>query len=129
MPLNAQSFIAPRGNLTPSMFEGDLATRLDGYLGEAQDRVAELPDPAQSDAMITAYVYWKAYSALYASLLAAPSSTTLADQGSVSWSAAQMAEIGRLAQSYRVEFEDLFVRVTPPPSIQPSAATRTKVIW
>lgn len=130
MPLKASQFIAPLGNLRREMFpKEDLPTRLDLYLAEAYTKVGDLPDPVDEDAMVTAFVYHKAYSALHAAMLAAPSNTTLADQGSVSWSAEQMKEIGRLAQSYQEQVEGFFVVVEPPPRIQQSAAARTRTVW
>lgn len=95
MTVVVAEFLAPRGLIEPGLFPLDsgpaLAERLNEYLTQGQQNVAGLGlSAAQQDEAVTAYVYYRSYDAVVDRLAITPSTVSFADQGSVSFSSAQM---------------------------------------
>lgn len=115
--INASSLLAPGGEIEPEFFpEEDLdkvTERLDAYLTEGYAKAAALSAGTDRENAATAWAYYRAYSAIYRRLLAAPSTWSLADEGSASYTQKQIESFQSLAAAKLEEFE-VWVPVTAP---------------
>lgn len=98
----ATDFIAPEGELTADMFPGDtLATNVQAYLDQAELKAADNED-AQ-----TAWVYYRAWTAVANRLATEPSSIDIEGEGSRQYLVPQMAAAQARANYWRSEYESL----------------------
>ena len=118
MPLTAADLLEPAGELSAALFPGDdataLTTRLTGYLTDAYVRA-----PGNDDA-VRAWAYHRAYRAVYVAMSRAASSASLSDQGSISYTAAQIQNFLDLSNGALADYET---------AITDTAATSTRGAW
>lgn len=140
MAVTHDDLLAPEGELDPSLFPSDdasaLSTRLDAYIAAAAARLAAYPTGSISDdvadAATRAYAYAEAYAAVYRRMAAQPMSTTLADQGSVSYNVQQAREFKVLSDEKRAEFASYLPVAAPDTAAElfaRSGAVPTRVSW
>jgi len=98
-------FLAPRGTIEPALFplesEPVLAARLNEYLTQGQQNVAGLAlTQEQADDAVRSYVYYRSYDAIVDRIVTSPNSVSFADQGSVSYSSAQIQQLAAKRDRY-----------------------------
>jgi hypothetical protein len=131
MPVTAAALKTPTGKIDPAFFPEDrtsaqLDARLASYIAEGVTLVADL-DASEQDAATTMWAYYRAFEAVHLRMIATPASMSIADEGSVSFSSAQIASFGTMAASYKSSFEAMVAEEeTIEPAI-PSGGVTTKV--
>ena len=100
-----------RAVLFPADTQGQFEDRLAAYIADGVTRAAALEDDEQDDAVM-AWARHRARQAAYEMRLFAPSSASLADEGSASWTASQIEAMKALADADLAEFEELVGAVT-----------------
>lgn len=107
MPLRAQDLLDPDGELVaadlwPDDDESTVEDRLDAYLADGYVKAGAVGDEAARQ-----WAYHRAYKGVYTRLLAQPSSVSLSDEGSASYTQTQIAAVGALADQALATFEGL----------------------
>src|SRR5574337_832347 len=133
MAVTAADLLAPAGRLDPAVLWpteslADVQSRIAAYLTDAVLRTASFA-AADIDAAVTAWVYYRAYDAVYQRIISTPASATLAEQGSYAILPGQLAAIATERDSWRATFDALapssaVVRIGPQ-----SAAAITRPTW
>jgi len=111
MTLTAAQFLSPLGDIeADTMFAGEdesvVRTRIETYIAEGALKVTAL-DPLVQDAAVNAWVYYRAYKAVFISLSATPSSNAMADQGSTLYTSAQIANFLDLSKEALKDFNNM----------------------
>lgn len=140
MAVTHDDLLAPEGELEPSLFPSDdtsaLSARLVAYVAAAMARLSTYPagtiSAAVADAATRAYAYAEAYAAVYRRMAAQPTSWTIVDQGSTSYSVQQAREFKQLSDAKRAEFES-YLPIAAPDSptalFARSGAVPTRATW
>jgi hypothetical protein len=122
MALSASGFIHPEGHLREEMFpDDDLATNVQQWLADAQERTTDLTGAAREKAK-RRWVYHRAYAALVKRIRSTPMTAQLDDQGNWKWTEKQVRHFEDEAERYRREYEALARPAETPAS--PSFRTR-----
>jgi hypothetical protein len=107
VPVSPTDLLAPKGEVTSSLFPGEdaalLETRLEGYIDEGEARSSD------EDAVL-AWAYYRVYHAVYVRLTTTASTVSFADQGSHSFLMTQIENVGRLRDQYLQQFRDITVQ-------------------
>ena len=119
MPLTAADFIQPTGDLHADMFPltpeereagttslAKLTAHIDAWIAEATARTTE-------EAAQRAWVYHRAYRAVWLRLNTQPVSAGLEGQGQVKFSQEQIDAFGRLSEAYLVEYKQAAEQKSP----------------
>lgn len=108
MALQLGQLIAPGGDIERAMFPDDSADQLNArvttWLNEADSRTGDITDTDERDAANKAYVNYRAFRAVYLRLSAMPTSVSITDEGSHSYTAEQAVRFGKLADEAYAEF-------------------------
>lgn len=117
MALTAGFFKKPQGLIEPrSMFPGEtepeVNTRLETYIVEGELRTADLASNVQ-DLAVSAWVYYRAFLAVFIELSGNPSSTAMADQGSTLYTAYQINNFKDLSDKFLKDFEGYLTSEVP----------------
>jgi hypothetical protein len=133
MTVTAEQLIAPQGELEPALFPvGDLQTRVDAYLVDAQAKAVAANVPSgNQDAAVTAWVYHRAYTAVARRLAVEPERAEVDDQGRT-YNVKQAGVFQSLADQFKAEFEGYIpVAVAQPTARRPrgSASVSTEAVW
>lgn len=100
MAVTATDFVAPTGELTADMFPGDtLSTNVAAYLTQAQSKA-----PSNDDAQ-TAWVYYRAWTAIANRLGTNPAEIDIEGEGSTRLLREQIAFAQSRASYWRAEYE------------------------
>jgi hypothetical protein len=111
MTLSAAQFLAPLGDIeADTMFPGEadsvVRTRLETYIAEGYAKSSAL-DASVWDFAVSAWVYHRAYKAVFISLSATPSSNAMADQGSTLYTQAQISNFNELSKEALADFNNI----------------------
>lgn len=125
---------APAGEIEEEFFPEEdsfaVVDRLSAYLAEGYLKAAALAVGAVQDSAAAAWAYHRAYRAIYTRLSAAPSSVTNSDQGSASYTGAQIKSFADLAAEKLSSFNgQVSVAVVPPPPALASGSTSHVFSW
>lgn len=113
MPLIAAQFLSPLGDIeADTMFAGEdeavVRTRLQTYIDEGYAKASAV-EASLMDFAVSAWVYHRAYKAVFISLSGTPSSAAMADQGSTLFTAAQIANFLDLSKAALADFNGYLV--------------------
>lgn len=137
MPLIADDFLSPKGELEPALFPQDqggaLTARLTQYIadGTIAATAADITDPADVDAVVREYVYVRAYDAILLRYANTPN-TSIADEGSISISSAQIDILRDKRGEHQIAFDALIEGDELPASgsaIPPTTSGRIIPTW
>lgn len=108
---------SPKGELDrtvlfPGESSADFTAQLQAYIDQGSLKAADLTDPDEQDAAVTAWAYYRAYDAVATRMIASRSSMSLPDQGSVSTTAAQIGLMAEKAAAKLAEYVVLVPVVT-----------------
>lgn len=113
MAVKPSDLLSPIGKIDKAFFPGEddttLEERLQAYINEGALLVTSLATSAEQDAATTLWAYYRAFEAVYMRLMATPSSVSIADEGSTSFSSQQIAMFGTTAQQFRTAFDAALV--------------------
>jgi hypothetical protein len=132
MAVTAEDLIAPEGELEAALFPaGDLQSRVAAYLADAQGRIASVA-PAQQDDAVTAWVHYRAYTAVARRLAVEPEQAKVDDE-SRTYNRKQVEYFQELATAARSQFERL-TSAPPAPDQQRrrypgSSSVSTEAVW
>jgi hypothetical protein len=129
MPLTNADFLAPKGEIEAGLFPQDsastLAARIDEYLAQATAIVGDL-DPALDagdvDAAIAHLVYFRLYDAILIRLANTPD-TSIADEGSIRFSAAQINIFENKRGEHQIAYDALVAGTVVAPGTGEAAPT------
>jgi hypothetical protein len=112
MPLHASNLLEPKGELeAPVLWPGVeltvVVSGLDEYLAEGYIKAAAIDDADNKDEAARQWAYHRAYRQKWKALLGLPSSVTSSDEGSSSYTQAQIDEWSRLASESLAHFNAL----------------------
>lgn len=132
MALTPATFTHPVGRLRADMLPGeDLAAALTGWITEAEARAAdEVDDEDVREAAATAWVYHRAFLAVYDRLSTLPESARVDEKGQLKWSQRQidgfLARANEYADAYAAYAADDAAPATPlrPASVVVTASPR-----
>lgn len=124
--MNPDVFLAPVGEIEPALFPqeqgGSLAERVQAYIDAATTRATAIDVPAaRVDEYVTHFVYARLYDAITLRIANTPA-TSLSDEGSVSYSSAQLQHFAAKRDEHRAMLDAIIaditvvVRDTLPPS-------------
>lgn len=111
MTLTADDLLEPKGELDatvlfPDAAPVDVKARLTSYLDTAADELGSAGvDSARVDRGARVYAYHRAYQALFLRLSANPTTKSLTDQGSLTYSMQQLVTFDTLSKQYRAEYD------------------------
>lgn len=110
--MNSTDFLSPKGDLELEWFpeEEDVNSRIDGYIQEGTDKAGALSGETLT-AAVSAWVYHRAYRAIWVRLSANPNSVTFNDQGSRSYNQSQINSFADLARDYLMEFNSYIAEI------------------
>lgn len=134
MPRIADQYLSPQGYIEgDTMFPGEtdaaIRTRIQTAIEEGYNGVATVASELQ-DAAVDCWVYYRMFTSVFISLSATPSSAAMADQGSVLYTAPQIANFKTLADSYLAQFNGYLAAGTQFLSQRfQSASVSHKIAW
>lgn len=106
MAVVAADLTFPTGEIQPQWFEGqDLPALLATWIGIVEPVVPPAATPEQADAIVTAYAYWRAYSAIYMRMAGDPNSVALSGELSAGWAPANTKAFFTRAEWWRLRYE------------------------
>lgn len=113
MDLKASQFMEPAGELREDMFPGTEnveSSHVNTWLSQAEEEVAtseeDLSDAEKRQAK-KAYVYYRAYHAVWLRLTTTPREADVEEDGSLRYSDAQVARFKELSDQHEATFERL----------------------
>lgn len=121
--LSAADLLEPKGVLTPDMFVGDDPTAsIDAYIDAGTARAAaKSVNAGVLEEYLRAYVYHRAFARVATALTINPSSSSISDQGSESFSSEQIRRAAALAEKYQEQFEEF--EPAPSPGVARTSPT------
>ena len=139
MALNVNDFLTPRGTidgglLFPLEQPADTAARINEYLAQGYTRAAKYPAATleQKDLIAYAWVMYRTYDAVVDRMALTPASFSAADEGSVSYSSAQLKAMQEQRDKWLDTYNDLISGITETPTVsiqKQSAAIPTRYGW
>ena len=136
MAVTAADLTSPVGEIEPAvLWPGELGAttteRLTAYVADGELQAADLSAGASRDAAVKAWAYYRAYMAVYIRLTAEPTSKTINDQASESFSVQQIQNWKDMADAKLATFTELVDEATDvqPTLTQPTVAARTVFTW
>jgi hypothetical protein len=132
MALTADVFMKPEGLIEPrSMFPGeseeDLNARLDAYIDEGMARTTTLAAETR-DSAVSAWVYHRAFLAVWIELSGNPASAAQADQGSTLYTQYQIQNFKDLSDQFLRQFEG-YVTSGVPTNLPMSYSVRHRIAY
>lgn len=126
MALASNQFVSPAGDLRPDMLPGEsLTAALTAWIEEADAKTADF-DSAIQDEAGAAWVYHRAYRAVFLRLNSIPSDASVEEKGRVAWTRAQIDAFKALSDEYRAAFDGYAAdEAAPPIPLKPSSAVVT----
>lgn len=118
MALVAALFMKPQGliefdTMFPEESESTVRTRLETYIAEGNLKAAEASSES-IDLAVAAWVYYRAFFAVFVGLSATPSSAAMADQGSTVYTSYQIQNFKALSDAYLAEFQGYVSAIVNP---------------
>lgn len=122
MPPVSGDFLSPKGEVEAGLFPQETASALDAriaeYIAQATALVGALDvdlDAAKIDQAIAEYVYWRLYDAILIRIANTPN-TSIAEEGSVSFTAAQIAIFNEKRDQHIAAYDAIIAGAVVPPS-------------
>lgn len=135
MAVTNEDLKAPAGEvedgLFPGMGETELNERLDAYIADAADRVADLDDQDTKDEATKAWCYYRAFSARAQQLASMPASTQIPNEIATTRTDSQRAYFEEQAAKWLGEFNAMFPSSedSTGSSFPPTGSNKTKVTF
>ncbi len=112
MSVSVADLLSPVGRLDPAvLWPGEttqqVQLRVQAYLTDATTRTAAFTDETTGDEARTAWVYYRAYDAVYQRMVSLPSAVAFTDEGSGSYVTTQMNLIKDERDAAFTEFDEL----------------------
>lgn len=99
---------SPAGKIDDSMFPGEatatLDVRLQTYITEGVAEVGSELAGAELDAAVTLWAYYRAFEAVHLRMISTPASVNIAEEGSASFTGAQITSFLTMATEFRERF-------------------------
>lgn len=138
MAVTAAQITSPAGQLEPALlFPADdapsFAARCAAWIEEGSAKAAAITDDDDRDAATRDWCYYRAYEAVALRLAASPRTTTLTDQGSAGYDAAQEQTFRDLAAQHLAAFQRAVASATvdgqQPPDEPFTTPVRLQPVW
>lgn len=124
---------SPIGKIDSAFFPGEATAELDArlqqYINEAIARIDGDLAGTELDDATKLWAYYRAFEAVHLRMIATPASVSIQGEGSVAYTAAQIASFGTAASDYLSAFNATLEAETQSAASIPSGSVATRVTF